>query len=439
MTTQTIQTIDLRGADLSRRALRTRLPRTRVDHSSAHDAAQAMLDDVRARGRAAVLEATERFDSVRPERLRVPAEALTSALEGLDGRVRSALEETIRRVRAVSEAQLPEDATTELAPGARVTTRCLPVERVGLYVPGGLAVYPSTVVMNVVPALVAGASSLAIASPPQADGLPHPTVLAAAALLGVDEVWAMGGSQAVGALAYGFADGEELEPVDLITGPGNAFVAAAKAIVQGEVGIDAVAGPTEIIVLADETADPRFVAADLISQAEHDPLAASVLVTASGAVAESVRSALAELAPAAAHAERIATSLAGEQSGIILVDDLDAGIAVLNAYAGEHVELHVAEPAAVAARVVSGGAVFLGDYSPVALGDYAAGSNHVLPTSGTAAFSSALGVMSFMRVSQIIDYDRGGLSAVADDIVALSAAENLPAHGSAVSIRFEDA
>lgn len=428
--------LDFRNSPLDRRTLRTRVPRASVDISDAISAVGPMIQDIRERGRAAVLEYTERFDHVQPDTLRVPAAALAAALEGLAPAVRSALEETITRARAVAEADVRSAVTTEFTGGGTVTTRWLPVDRVGLYVPGGLAVYPSTVVMNVVPAQAAGVSSLAIASPPQADGLPHPTVLAAAAMLGVDEVWAMGGSQAIAAFAYGFDDGEDLEPVDLITGPGNAFVAAAKASVRGVVGIDAVAGPTEIIVLADATADPRFVAADLVSQAEHDPLAASVLVTAEASLAEAVQDELRTQVAATAHTDRVRRALTGNQSGIVLVDDLDAGIAVLNAYAGEHVELMVADPQAVAARVTNGGTLFLGDHSPVALGDYCSGSNHVLPTLGTAAYSSALGVQSFLKGSQVVDYPRDALAAVAEHVTVLATEEDLPAHGTAVTVRF---
>lgn len=430
--------LDFRGETLSRRFLRQRLPRAAETHADVERRVADLLAEVAAGGSATVLDLTERFDGVRPAALRVPPEALEQAAAELDPVVRAALEETIARTRTVAEAQRPADVVTELAPGARVTTRSLPIERVGLYVPGGLAVYPSTVVMNVVPAQAAGSGSLAIASPPQASGLPHPVVLATAHMLGVDEVWAMGGAQAIGALAYGFDDAEVLEPVDLITGPGNAYVAAAKSLVRSHVGIDAVAGPTEIIVLADASANPAYVAADLISQAEHDELAASVLVTDSEALLEAVAAELDCQAPEAAHAERIRTALSGAQSALVLVDDLDDAVTVVNAYAGEHVEIHTADDRAVAARIVNGGAVFVGPYSPVALGDYCAGSNHVLPTMGTAAHGSGLGVHSFLKVSQVIDYSALALGEVAGHVAALAETENLPAHGRAVSIRFEE-
>ena len=433
-----VNILDFRGETLNKRFLAQKLPRAAETHADIERRVAELLDTVAGGGAAAVKDFTERFDGVRPEALRVPESAQAEAAAELDPAIRAALVESIDRARKVAADQRPVDVRTELASGAFVTTRHLPVERVGLYVPGGLAVYPSTVIMNVVPAQTAGAHSLAIASPPQSNGLPHPTVLATAHILGIDEVWAMGGAQAIGALAYGFDDDEELEPVDLITGPGNAYVAAAKSLVRSRVGIDAVAGPTEIIVLADDQADPRFVAADLISQAEHDELAASVLVTDSVELAEAVQKELDVQVPEAMHTERIATALAGRQSAIVLVDDLDAGIAVVNGYAGEHVEVHTADAASVGARITNGGAVFLGDWAPVSLGDYCAGSNHVLPTMGTAAHGSGLGVHSFIKVSQVIDYDRAALHEVAEHIGVLAASEQLPAHGRAVDIRFEE-
>lgn len=433
-----VNILDFRGETLNKRFLKQRLPRAAATHADIERRVADLLAEVRTGGSHAVKEFTARFDSVELESLRVPVSELERAEAELDPAVKDALIESISRARKVADDQRPHDVRTELGSGAFVTTRHLPIERVGLYVPGGLAVYPSTVVMNVVPAQAAGAASLAIASPPQSNGLPHPTVLATASILGVDEVWAMGGAQAIGALAYGLDDDEELAPVDLITGPGNAYVAAAKSLMRSQVGIDAVAGPTEIIILADSTADPSFVAADLISQAEHDELAASVLVTDSTELADQVRAELEVQAPAAAHSDRIGVALAGDQSAIVLVDDLDAGIAVVNGYAGEHVEVHTADASAVAQRITNGGAVFVGDWAPVALGDYCAGSNHVLPTMGTAAHGSGLGVHSFIKVSQVIDYDRAALSEVADHIAVLSASEQLPAHGQAVRIRFEE-
>ena len=330
-----------------------------------------------------------------------------------------------------------------MVPGGSVTERWIPVDRVGLYVPGGLAVYPSSVVMNVVPAQEAGVGALAVASPPQTapgspfHGAPHPTVLAACALLGVAEVYAVGGAQAVAVFAYGMdtPDGR-CEPVSLVTGPGNIWVAAAKRLLKGVIGIDAEAGPTEVMVLADATADPVHVAADLISQAEHDPMAAAVLVTDSADLAAAVEKELAAQVATTRHAERVATALAGPQSGIVLVDDVDAALAVANAYGAEHLEIQTADPAAVAARVRNAGAVFVGAYAPVSLGDYCAGSNHVLPTGGCARHSSGLSVQSFLRGVHFVEYDRRALAEVAHHVVALAEAEDLPAHGQAVTARF---
>jgi histidinol dehydrogenase len=347
----------------------------------------------------------------------------------------------VRRARLVHADQRRTDTTTRVADGGRVTERWVPVDRVGLYVPGGLAVYPSSVVMNVVPAQLAGVPSLAVASPPQRDhgGWPHPTILAACALLGVDEVYAMGGAQAVAAFAHGFEEaGAVCEPVSLVTGPGNIYVAAAKRLLKGLIGIDAEAGPTEIAVLADATADPDHVAADLVSQAEHDPLAAAVLVTDSAPLADAVESALTARVAATKHTERVATALAGTQSAIVLVDDLDVGLDVVNAYAAEHLEIHTADAAAVAARVRNAGAVFVGTWAPVSLGDYCAGSNHVLPTGGCACHSSGLSVQSFLRGIHVVEYSREALREVGGHVVTLARAEDLPAHGDAVLARLPE-
>ncbi|RKW71978.1 histidinol dehydrogenase [Galactobacter caseinivorans] len=403
----------------------------------------AILDQVRGRGAAAVQEFSERFDGVRPARLRVPAAALVAALEELDPAIRAALEASIDRARAFAADQLPQDVTTSFGADASVTVRWVPVQRVGLYVPGGLAVYPSSVIMNVVPAQAAGVSSVALVSPPARDGsgLPHPTILAAAQLLGVSEVYAMGGAQAIAALAYGLeADPEQglpeaLAPVSLITGPGNKFVATAKGLLKGLVGIDAEAGPTEIAILADSTANPEFVAADLISQAEHDPEAASVLITDSEALVSALQEPLARQVAATKHTERVVTSLTGEQSGVLLVADLDTAVRAANLYAAEHLEIHTADPDAVAERIVNAGAVFVGEYSPVSLGDYSAGSNHVLPTLGTALHASGLHTATFLKAQQEIRYGRAGLAQVAGHVRTLADAEDLPAHGDAVDVR----
>ncbi len=430
-------TLDLRGTAHTAAELSRLLPRARIDVSAASAAAAELIDDVRARGTDALLDQAERLDGVRPNAIRVPAAAIEKALGSVTPAVRDALEEAIRRVRVASSAQLPVPISTGLSDGGIVQQRWRPVRRVGLYVPGGKAVYPSSVVMNVVPAQVAGVASLALASPPQEafGGSVHPTILAAAALLGVDEVYAMGGAGAIAAFAYGVAD-LGLEPVDLVTGPGNVWVAAAKRLVRGTVGIDAEAGPTEILVIADEEADPVLVAADLVSQAEHDELAAAVLVTDSADLAARARAEVGLLAESAQHGTRVRAALGGDQSAIVLVDDLAAAAAFSNAYGPEHLELQVSEPDALLAFIDNAGAIFVGEDSPVSLGDYLAGSNHVLPTGGQARFASGLGVATFLRAQQVIRYDRAGLREVAPHITALATAEDLPAHAAAVAARF---
>lgn len=435
------RTIDLRGRRLDAGELKAAMPRAETTFDVASDAVADIIAAVRQGGFTALGALAERFDGVAQQHPRVPAAALDTALAELDPAVRSALEESIRRARMFAEAQRPADVFLEIGPGARLTHRWQPVNRVGLYVPGGLAVYPSSVIMNVVPAQAAGVASLALASPPQKEhgGLPHPTILAAAKLLGIDEVYAIGGAQAIAAFAYGVPAsdaGPALAPVDVVTGPGNVFVATAKRLVKGVVGIDSEAGPTEIAVLADAAADPRLIAADLISQAEHDPNAASVLVTDSEELAAAVRRELAVQVPATKHSERVRTALSGPQSGVVLVSDQEQGIAVCNAYGAEHLEIHTADAGAVAGRIHSAGAVFVGPYSPVSLGDYCSGSNHVLPTSGTAAFASGLNVTTFLKAVQVIEYTEAALAEVRGHVVALSTAEDLPAHGDAVQVRF---
>jgi histidinol dehydrogenase len=431
---------DLRGQVPTAAELRATLPRAEYDVDAALHHVRPVVEAVRDRGVEAVFEYTEKFDKVRPASVRVPRASLTQALQQLDPAVRAALEESILRARKVHAEQRRTDVTTTVVEGGTVTEKWVPVERVGLYAPGGLAVYPSTVVMNVVPAQIAGVGSLVVCSPPQAafDGLPHPTILAAAELLGVDEVWAAGGAQAVALLAYGGTDtdGAELAPVDIVTGPGNIYLTAAKRLLRGLIGIDAEAGPTEIAILADETADPVHVAADLISQAEHDPLAASVLVTTSTELADAVDKELVNRVAATKHTERVAEALAGKQSGIILVSTMDDGLRVVDAYAAEHLEIQTADARAVAARVRNAGAIFVGAYAPVSLGDYCAGSNHVLPTGGFARHSSGLSVQSFLKGIHVVDYTEDALREVAGRVVALADAEDLPAHGEAVTARF---
>ncbi|PVY33779.1 histidinol dehydrogenase [Williamsia muralis] len=434
---------DLRGARATTAQLRRAMPRGATDVDAVLGQVKPVIDAIRDRGAEAALEYGKKFDGVAPDTVRVPAELIDQALADIDPDVRAALTESIDRARKVHADQRRTDVTTEVSPGGTVTERWIPVSRVGLYVPGGNAVYPSSVVMNVVPAQEAGVDTLVVSSPPQAQfgGRPHPTILAACALLGVTEVWAVGGAQAVALLTYGGTDtdGTDLDPVDLITGPGNIYVTAAKRLCRSVVGIDSEAGPTEIAILADDSANPVNVAADLISQAEHDVMAASVLVTDSTALADAVEAELEVQIERTTHSERVRTALGGPQSGVILVDDIEQGLRVVNAYAAEHLEIQTRDAKGVAAQVHSAGAIFVGDYSPVSLGDYCAGSNHVLPTSGSARYSSGLSVQTFLRGVHVIDYDEAALKEVSGHVQTLARAEDLPAHGEAVRLRFAGA
>lgn len=439
-----LKTLDLRQQNLDAAALRGALPRAALDVAGALNQVAPVMQDVKNRGAEALRDYCEKFDGVRPQNLRVSGEQISRALENLDPQVRAALEVAITHVRAGHQAQLPEEKTTHIIPGGTVKQRWIPVQRVGLYVPGGLAVYPSSVVMNVVAAQVAGVKNIALASPPQKafDGSVHPTILAACALLGVDEVYAVGGAQAIAMFAYGTkeADGSVLcEPVDVVTGPGNIFVAAAKRAVAGICGIDAEAGTTEIAVIADSTANPAYVAADLISQAEHDAAAASVLITDSPELAAAVDAEVEKQAATTKHAERVHTALSGPQSGIVLVRDIDQAVDVANAYAAEHLEIQTVDAAQVSARIHSAGAIFLGDYTPVPAGDYLAGSNHVLPTAGTARFQSGLSIMAYLKPVQEVTYTQAALAEIAGPLRALAVSEDLPAHADCVDIRSESA
>ncbi len=432
-----LRRLDLRGrASTDPPVDANALPRAAFDVAAATDAVRPVCDDVRLRGAAAVRAATATFDGVEQTELRVPAPAIAAALEALDPDVRAALEVSIDRLRATCTAERGDDTVTDVVPGGSVRQRLVPVRRVGLYVPGGRAPLVSSVLMNVVPAQVAGVEALALSSPPQREfgGLPHPTVLAACALLGVDEVYAVGGAQAVAMFAYGAGD---CAPVDLVTGPGNVYVVAAKRLLKGVVAIDSEAGPTEIAVLADDGAEPSFVAADLVSQAEHGTDSASVLVTDSPALADAVDAALSQQVLLAKHAARIEQALRAEQSYTVLVDDLEQGMAVIDAYASEHTSLQTRDAAERALRVRNAGAVFVGGWSPVSLGDYCAGSNHVLPTGGSATHASGLSVRAFLRTVQVVTYDEPALRASARHVVALAEAEDLPAHGEAVRLRTE--
>jgi histidinol dehydrogenase len=431
-----IRLIDLRGQTIDPRTV---IPRAAMDVADATERIRPILEDVRVHGAEAVMRWTEQLDGVRPPSLRVPPALLQAAANALPAELRAALEESIARARRVHEDQRRVDVMTTVVPGGTVTERWLPVERVGLYVPGGRAVYPSSVIMNVVPALVAGVGSLAVVSPAQRDhdGWPHPTILAACALLGVDEVYAVGGAQAVAMLAYGvdLPDGSRCEPVQLVTGPGNIYVTAAKRALQGVIGIDSEAGPTEVAILADDTAVASHVAADLISQAEHDVLAAAVLVTDSAELADAVLAEVQRQASLTKHSERVLESLTGPQSAIVLVDSIDAGLRVIDLYAAEHLEIHTRDAREVALRVRNAGAIFIGTWAPVSLGDYCAGSNHVLPTAGSARHSSGLSVQSFLRGIHLVEYDEQALRDVSRHVITLAQAEDLPGHGDAISVR----
>jgi histidinol dehydrogenase len=428
--------IDLRGrqpAAMAPAELAALLPRAALDVSAALDAVLPICADVRDRGGAAVREHTRVFDGVDLDNTRVPAAALAAALAGLDPAVRAALTEAARRARLVHRAQLPAETWTAVAAGSTVTERHLPVRRAGVYVPGGLVAYPSSVLMNVIPAQVAGVDEIVVASPPQAEhgGLPHPAVLAACALLGITEVHAAGGAQAIAMLGYGT---DECPAVDVISGPGNVYVAAAKRVLRDRVAVDAEAGPTEIAIVADDGADAGFVSADLVAQAEHDPLAACLLISTSAALADRVDAELAKAAAQARHAERVQAALAG-QSACVLVDDASAALAVADAWAPEHLEIQARDAAILARRVRNAGAIFVGPWAPVSLGDYLAGSNHVLPTGGTARYSGGLSVLTFLRGVHVVECDQAGLAAVAEHVDALGHAEDLDAHVQAVRVR----
>ena len=418
----------------SRDEIRALVPRATLDVAGAMRDVQEIIEQVRSGGVPTLLDLGEKFDGVRPPAVRVSSSQISESLNGLDPKVRDALLLSIARIKKVHQEQLRSDKTVTVIPGGTVTERWVPVDRVGLYVPGGRAVYPSSVMMNVIPAQIAGVQSIAVASPPQKEfgGLPHPTILATCALLGIDEVYAVGGAQAVAMFAYGVG----CQAVDMVTGPGNVYVAAAKRALRGIIGIDSEAGPTEIIILADETANPDFVAADLISQAEHDTIAAAVLVTPSRTLADQVKERLRIRVSQTKHSERIATALSGIQSAIVIVKDVEQGLQVLNGYAGEHVQIHTRDAQEVATKVRNGGAIFIGSFAPVSLGDYSAGSNHVLPTGGCACHSSGLSVQTFLKGLHFVDYSSQALESVADTVITLANSEDLPAHGEAIAARF---
>ena len=429
-----LKTIDLRqfNADYSRA-----IPRAQFDVDHALESVAPICDAVRDQGLAALTRFSEQFDHVVPSTFRVPQPRLDEALNQLDPQLRDAIAESIRRRRQVCEEieVEPSERSVELAPGARVTNRLHPISSVGLYVPGGLAPLASSVLMNVVPAQVAGVDRLAVATPPQAEfgGFPHPTILAVCKMLDVSEAYAVGGAQAIAMFAHGVAGLSE--KVDLVTGPGNIYVVAAKRYLRGVVGIDAEAGPTEIAILADDTASPEYLAADLISQAEHDPLAASVLVTDSQKLAEAVRAEVERQTECLDTRDRLRYALSGDQSVIALVRDIDQGLAVVNGYGAEHLEIQTENAAQVAAQVTNAGALFVGSYSPVPLGDYSAGSTHVLPTGGASRYSSGLSVRSFMRSMHVVSYTGEALAELSEGIQSFAHAEHLPGHAFAVKVR----
>ena len=437
-----LRIVDVRGRHLSKRGYQELLPRAPLDIDAALVAINPILESVKKGDESTLQELSLKFDGVAPESLRVPHDVISSALTNLDPQLRNIIMESIRRVRIVHRDQERGSTTTRVVDGGEVEERWIPVDRVGLYVPGGRAVYPSSVIMNVVPAQIAGVPSIAVASPAQQEnsGWPHPTILATCALLGVTEVYAMGGAQAIAAFAYGVYNGERevLAPVDLVTGPGNIYVAAAKRALRGKIGIDSEAGPTEIAVVADSTASAREVAADLISQAEHDTIAAAVLITDSLALANEVQVHVHERATNTKHSERIIEALSGIQSAIVVTESLEQSLDVANAYAAEHLELIVADPKSASVKIRNAGAVFLGRFAPVSLGDYLAGSNHVLPTGGCACHSSGLSVQTFLRGLHFVSYSERALRDIASSVITFAQAEDLPAHGEAIAARFEE-
>jgi len=433
-----IRSLDLRGKALSKAGYQKVIPRASLDIAAAMAVIEPILQRVKTGTEEDLLQLAQEFDGVRPNSIRVPQSALDKALVELDPKVRAALELSADRIRKVHKDQTRDEMTTKVVDGGVVTERWIPVDRVGLYVPGGRAVYPSSVLMNVIPAQIAKVSSITVASPPQKEfgGLPHPTILAACALLGISEVYAIGGAQAIALFAYGM-DGI-CEKCDLVTGPGNIYVAAAKRALRGVIGIDSEAGPTEIAILADETALVGDVAADLISQAEHDIIAAAVLVTTSEKLASGVVKELEIRVGATKHATRIREALSGIQSAVILVDSIAQGLDVVNAYAAEHLEIQTQNAAQDALQIRNAGAVFIGRFSPVSLGDYSAGSNHVLPTGGCACHSSGLSVQTFLRGLHYIEYSKQAFVDIADTVITLANSEDLPAHGEAMNARLEN-
>jgi len=429
--------VDLRGQRLSKAGYSQAIPRAALDVAEAMKLVEPILLRVKNGNEADLIALAQEFDRVTPPSIKVPRAELTKALKELDPAIRSALEISAQRIRKVHEDQRRSETTTTVVDGGTVTEKWVPVDRVGLYVPGGRAVYPSSVMMNVIPAQIAKVESIAVASPPQSEfgGLPHPTILATCELLGITEVYSVGGAQAIALFAYGM---ENLcEKCDLVTGPGNIYVAAAKRALRGIIGIDSEAGPTEIAIVADESAIAADVAADLISQAEHDVIAAAVLITDSKKLIDDVEKELAIRVPPTKHSARINEALTGIQSACVLVDSIEQAIEVANAYAAEHLEIQTKNSAADAQKIRNAGAVFIGRFSPVSLGDYSAGSNHVLPTGGCACHSSGLSVQTFLRGLHFIEYNEEAFTDILPTVITLANSEDLPAHGEAMSARLE--
>ena len=430
--------VDLRGQSLSKAEYANLLPRAELNVAEAMKLIEPILMRVKNGNESDLIALSKEFDGIAPASIKVPRAELTKALKELDPKIRTALEVSAERIRKVHNDQSRSQTTTHVVDGGTVTEKWVPVDRVGLYVPGGRAVYPSSVMMNVIPAQIAKVQSIAVASPPQSEfgGLPHPTILATCELLGVTEVYAVGGAQAIALFAYGMQN--LCEKCDLVTGPGNIYVAAAKRALRGIIGIDSEAGPTEIAIVADETAIAADVAADLISQAEHDVIAAAILITTSEELIDDVKKELAVRVAKTKHSLRIQEALTGIQSAFVLVDSTDQAIEVANAYAAEHLEIQTKNSARDAQQIRNAGAVFIGRFSPVSLGDYSAGSNHVLPTGGCACHSSGLSVQTFLRGLHFIEYSEKAFTEILPTVITLANSEDLPAHGEAMSARLEN-
>ena len=424
--------------EITANSVASALPRARQSDPNIEQKVRDLLADVQINGSDALSKQALEFDGVLPQSIRVPQSALDQALAEFDPLLESAIQESIRRVRLVSQEQLPGNITSNVTIGGSVELRFKPVDSVGVYVPGGKAVYPSSTIMNVIPAQVAGVKRIALASPAQKanGGLPDKTVLATAALLGITEVYAIGGAGAVAAFAYGVED-LSLEPVQMITGPGNIYVATAKQLLRSVVAIDSEAGPTEIMVIGDETANPAWIAADLISQAEHDENAASILLATTSELVDQVEQELQKQVKVAANQARVLAALEGPQSALVLVDSLDVAAAVANEYAAEHLSLQTLNARKLSTLISNAGAIFIGSYAPVSLGDYLAGSNHVLPTGAQAKRSAGLGVFSFLRPQQVVEFDAPALAEVTEKLEIFSNSEGLPGHGEAARIRFK--